>query len=110
MLDRNAILAANDAKLTRLEVPEWGGEVFIRCMSGKDRDEFEQKVQGKQLSNIRAVLAAISLCDSEGKRLFNDSEIELLGAKSAAALDRVFSMALKINRIGAADVDELKKN
>lgn len=110
MLDKAAILAANDARITKLEVPEWGGEVYLRAMSGRDRDQFEQRVQGKQLSNIRAVLASLSLCDSEGKRLFNDNEIELLGAKSAAALDRVFSEALKLNRIGAQDVEDLKKN
>ena len=41
LLTKDAILQAQDSKLEKLEVPEWGGHVFIKSMSGTERDNFE---------------------------------------------------------------------
>jgi hypothetical protein len=51
----------------------------------------------------------LTLCDSQGDRLFDDSEIAALGRKSARALDRVFSVAQRLNGIGVDQVDAAKK-
>ena len=42
-------------------------------------------------------------------RLFDDGEIAALGRKSARALDRVFSVAQRLNGIGVDQVDVAKK-
>lgn len=110
MLDRNSILNANDARTERIPVPEWDGEVCIRAMSGRQRDQFEQRARGQDLTNIRAFVVCLCACDESGKRLFTDSDVEALGDKNAAALDKIFWAALKLNRIGSGDIDELKKN
>ena len=59
------------------------------------------------LQNVRAKLLARCLCDEHGERLFNDAEVEALGAKSAAALDRVFKVAQTLNGIGEKEIEEL---
>jgi hypothetical protein len=51
----------------------------------------------------------LTVCDASGERLFADSDIALLGRKSARALDRVFSVAQRLNGIGAEQVDAAKK-
>ena len=116
-LNRDAILAANDVKVERVEVPEWGGHVFVRLLSGTERDAFEQsnvKIKGKQsevnLTNIRARLAVLCVCDETGARLFKDADATALGAKSGAVLDRIFDAASALNKIGKAQQEQAEGN
>ena len=108
-LSRDSILSASDINLKPVEVTEWGGLVYLRSMSGIQRDRFEQRCTGKNLDNIRATLVALTACDGSGQRLFGDADIPALGDKSAAALDRLFWASMELNRIGEKDVEELKK-
>lgn len=117
ILTKAQILDADDIGKETIPVPEWGGEVLVRMLTGAQRDAFEDsiiKVRGKSketnLVNIRARLCALCIIDEEGKRLFNDTEIVNLGNKSAIALDRVFSAARKLNGLTEDDVEELAKN
>ena len=59
---------------------------------------------------MRARLVGLTVIDETGQRLFTDDEVDLLGAKSGAALDRVFAVAQKLNGLSGADVEELSKN
>jgi hypothetical protein len=107
------ILGLSDSRIELVEVPEWKTSVHVRTMTGAERDAFEASCmagKGSNLANIRARLCAVCLCDDQGARLFSDADAEQLGRKSAAALDRIFAAAQKLNRIGAADVEELAKN
>jgi hypothetical protein len=111
LLTKDAILAADDLPRETVHVAEWGGDVFVRTMSGTDRDAFEASLLEKdgRMENVRARLVALTLCDAQGDRLFDDSEIAALGRKSARALDRVFSVAQRLNGIGVEQVDAAKK-
>jgi len=115
LLDRGAILAAEDYVKESVEVPEWGGEVFVRVMSGSERDAFEsqfvgQNGTGKNFQNIRARLATLTCCDDGGELLFGPADIIELGKKSAKALDRIFGVAMRLNGLQAEDVKALEKN
>ena len=48
--------------------------------------------------------------DEKGDRLFTDKDVAQLGAKSAAALDRVFRAAQKLNALGDAAIEAAEKN
>lgn len=117
LLSKSAILAADDLKTEDVEVPEWGGTVRVRAFSGRERDEFEASLvrgDGKDrkvdLTNMRARLVALTVVDETGQKLFTHDDVDLLGAKSGAALDRVFAVAQKLNGLSGADVEELTKN
>ena len=112
MLNKAAILAADDKKMVDFEVPEWSGAVKLRVMTGTERDRFESEfVNGnKSVDMVRAKLVAKCLCDETGSRLFTETEIPQLGEKSAAVLDRLFSECMKLNRFSKEDVDDLAKN
>ncbi|TRV27228.1 MAG: hypothetical protein EWV88_05055 [Microcystis wesenbergii Mw_MB_S_20031200_S109D] len=111
LLNKENILAANDLPLECLAIPEWGGDVMVRTMTGADRDAFEASLIGKEgrMENVRARLVSLTLCDADGVRLFTDAEVVALGNKSAKALDRVFTIAQRINGIGTDAVDTAKK-
>lgn len=116
-LTKADILDANDRPLKKVDVPEWGGHVFIRIMGGDEKDEFEARqyeinasgVQ-KNFRSFRARLVSITVTDEAGNRLFDESDVPALGAKSAAALDRVMNAALRANAFGPRDVEDLTKN
>jgi len=111
-LSKEAILAADDKKMVDFEVPEWGGPVKLRVMTGTERDRFESEFVGgnKSVEMVRAKLVAKCLCDDRGQRLFAEKEIPELGEKSAAVLDRLFSECMKLNRFSKDDVENLAGN
>lgn len=117
LLTRDAILHAEDLPRELVEVPEWGGSVYVRALTGAERDAFEASVveqRGKSakmnLRNIRAKLVALTVVGEDGKRLFSDADANLLGEKSAAALDRVFTVAQRLSGLRDEDVEDLAKN
>lgn len=121
LLDKTKIFAADDKPLERVEVPEWGGHVFVRTMSAGERDAYEAELYdlsqgGKKkdaksmMDNARARLLVRTLVDEKGERLFEDSDIKDLGGKSGLVVDRIFTVARKVNGLTEADVDELVGN
>ena len=109
------ILSIDDTKkLERIEIPEWETEIYVKVMTGAERDRWELSttalLKTPNLANIRASLCAMTICDSKGKRLFTDQQMEALGQKSAVVLDRIFDVARKMNRLNDDDIEELEKN
>jgi hypothetical protein len=111
---RDDILAADDAKVVALEVPEWKRTVHLRVMSGSERDRFEAGIKPDPKSgrvavlNLRARFAVLVVCDETGKRIFTDADADLLGKKSAAALDRIMEAGSVLNGITEAEVQTLE--
>ena len=101
-----AILAADDRPFQDHDVPEWGVKVRVRGLSGSERDAYEAQViklrQGQdielQLGNFRARLVIRCLLDPEtDERIFEDKEVEALGAKSGLVLDRLFDVCQELS-------------
>lgn len=109
-LDRNAILRASDIPRERVDVSEWGGDVLVRGLTGTERDAFEQRCNETSYANVRATLLVFSLVDEGGRRLFSIEDVNALGAKSAAPLDRLFDVARRLSGIGQREVKELVGN
>jgi len=114
ILSKADILGAVDLQKESVDVPEWQGEVYVRGLTGAERDQFENSIismRGKDqkinLSNIRAKLASLSICDEDGNRLFTDADVQVLSQKSAAALQRIFAVAQRLSGLAAEDVKEL---
>lgn len=117
VLTKNAILSQSDREIELVEVPEWGGVVFVRSLSGEERDQFEASIierNGRDvrtnLRNLRARLVVLAACDESGAPIFTPGDAAALGAKSAAALDRIFSVAQRLSGLRENDVQELAEN
>lgn len=107
VLSRDAIQKAVDTKVEKIDVPEWGGEVCIKTLTGTERDAFEDGYAEKRMKNFRARFLALALCDENGERLFGDDGDELLGQKSSAVLNRLFEKAWAVNAFRPEDVEAL---
>lgn len=117
LLTREQILQAADIKTEIVPVPEWGGAVAVRGLTGAERDEYEATLISMRgtdarvnLINARAKLVQRCVVNEAGERLFDEQDVKALARKSAAALQRVFDVAQRLSGLSAADVEELTKN
>ena len=109
-LTRDDILGAKDSKTINVAVPEWGGSVCVGTITGSQRDSFESAMAGGKMVNIRARMVSLACRDDKGKPMFTEKDVVALGQKNAAALDRVFTAALKHNAFSADDVEDISGN
>lgn len=117
LITRKTILEADDIKTERIHVPEWGGDVLVRTLTGAERDAFEALIIEKRgsdyqvnMRDMRAKLAVWTVVDEDGKHLFTEKDVEALSRKSAGALQRIFNIASRLSGISSDDVEELAKN
>jgi hypothetical protein len=106
-LNKAAILAANDFKLDKVHVPEWGDDVFIKTITGMDRDRFEEGYSEQKMKNFRSRFLVLTLCDEKGERLFTDAEVDELGKKSSLVINRLFEKAWSLNAFTNEAIEEL---
>lgn len=119
-LNKEAILAIADTVIEKVSCPEWGGDIYAKSISGRDRDAWEFFLSGERKKaqdekryynpkHFRASCLVLSLCDASGKLLFSQEDIEALSGKSSKVLDRLFDVVSRINGLGQ-DVEEAAKN
>jgi len=117
LLNKEQIKQASDIQTQDIEVPEWGGVVRLKSLTGAERDRFEAGVvrgQGRNttvnMKNLRAKLVAQSAIAEDGSPLFSEDDVKWLGEKSAKALNRLFNAAQSLSGLSDGDVKELTEN
>lgn len=116
-LSREEILAVDDQKYEDVAVPEWGGTIKVRGLTGAQRDDFEAKSvvghgakQRINTRNLRVRLIAACVIDPDtGLPLFQQADVIKLGEKSALALERVFGVCQRLSGLTDDDVKELEE-
>ena len=112
-LNFNDIVGANDLKLTKVAVPEWRGVVYLRPMTAKDRDFYEnlmfnmrstnQSKRSDIWSGLRCRVLAATMTDADGRLLFADKDQwKLLSGKNTVVIVRLFELAMSLSGMGAA--------
>lgn len=109
-ISKSRIVSANDTKLTTVNVPEWGGEVCLKTLTGAERDAFEESYSGEKMKNFRCRFLVLTLCDENGERMFADNEADVVGKKSSLVINRLFEKAWQLNAFSEAAVDALGKD
>ncbi len=115
---REAIKAAQDLPLVPVKCETWAsngwdGTVYVRTMTGAERDEFEYHATKATKKNdnrgLKRRLVVLTTCDEVGNRLFTEAD-DWLDSKSAKELDRIATAALTANGFSDRDVADLEKN
>jgi hypothetical protein len=113
----NQIKSANDVKTRKVDVPEWGGHLFVKEFSGKQRDEFDSAVAKKSkngvvadVTGLRVLMCILACCDEARNAIFSKQDADALGEKSAAVLQRIFDAASELNGMKAEQADGDKEN
>ena len=118
IISKEQLLSVDDLLIEEVDVPEWGGTIRVRALSGTERDAFESSCvknnrkgnTSVDLENIRARLCALAIVDEKGHRMFNADEAKELGKKSAVALQRIFEVATRLSGITEEAIEELEGN
>ena len=104
MLTRDAILGMDDLPREEVQIPEWKGSVFVRALTGSERDQLERMITKDTLS--RAKIAALCVVSESGERMFTDKDVEALAGKHGGALEKIVNAALRFNALTDAAVTE----
>lgn len=95
MLSRNSILTANDLPKEKVDVPEWGGHLYVRALNGVERDQVERMAVSDTVS--KAAIVAMVAVDENGEQLFTNDDIPALEKKNGTALLRIVNAAFTLN-------------
>lgn len=95
-------------------VPELGGKVCVRVMSGRDRDAFHAAVSASgevpKPGHFRALLVVFTATDEHGRRLFADDDAQALYDVDPDILEPIAAVAIRLNRLGPGAQEEALKN
>ena len=108
ILNREAILAADDYHREYVDMPEWGGGVYIQAISAKTGLEIaarETSDTDRTRTFIETLLVS-SVVDEGGHPLFTNEDIPALMEKSRGAIDRLSNAIMKLNKIGSEDAEK----
>lgn len=112
-LTKADILGSCDRKIETVDVPEWGGTVFVRSLSAGERDAMDRQFTGKtgRVEVSRHGMAAYVMCDESGAPLFTTpEEIAALSEKSAQVIERIVEAGLRLSKIGQGEIEIARKN
>lgn len=110
-LNKAKILAATDTKISDpVAVPEWGGDVFIKTLTGTERDQFEEAYSQNKMKAFRSRFLVLTLCEKNGERLFSDADVDALSQKSSLVINRLFEVAWDFNAFSQNAVESLGKD
>lgn len=112
MLNREQFFnqAANfSQKPTYLDLPELGDGVYIKAMTAKEREIYEEKVQDVKEHEVRATVAVLCVCDENGNLVFDDSDVSRLNDLPSKILMKIFAKFNELNGVGADEVRQIEK-
>ena len=116
-LTKQQILSTSP-RLKEVEVPEWGGSVFIRPVTleeqGKLADlgaKHEKSSAAIRIRHCTLSLLQWTVCDEDGKPLFTAEDLAgLMSKSSASAFLRLQDAVLKYSGLTEESRRELEKN
>ncbi len=121
-LSRELITVWHDSEKKVVSVPEWGGEVLLRTMSSRHLDAIRDVFDVEGLKNkdtpqtietmVRIQVQLISYClaAEDGVLLFDDDEgREILAQRDRDVIDRLFDIAMHINKLTKEAEEQEKK-
>ena len=123
LLNRDALLAKEELTIEKVEFDN-GDFVYVRQMTGHERDLFEQSLLKKNrdakgivvsyeqaTEDFRAKLAVVTLCDEAGNSILEPKDYPILSRNmSAKRLETIINKAQKLNAITEEDKEAIVKN
>ncbi len=112
---RSKILHARDRAREEVDVSEFWPEVGtlgVSVMGGNDRDSWEYP-RNKLIDESKPLVGPFlvkCITDETGEKIFKEEDAEALGAKNWKALDKLFDVGWRINKLSKAEKEDIEKN
>jgi hypothetical protein len=125
MLTREQFLSRKPRTIEKVEIPELSDHVFVRSLTGAERDAWEdanlirKHGEGKRrlelsfdvrVQNSKAHLVCISLCDESGNRTLQDGDVAAVGDQPAIIVNRIADVCMRISGLTEQDLEDSVKN
>jgi hypothetical protein len=123
LLSREKLLSKCDLLIEKVEL---GNDefVYVRSMTGHERDLFEQSLvkekldkkgnltgYDRSLEDFRAKLAVLTICDEKGDLILDPKDYDTLSRSIRIdKLEKIVEAAQNLNKITDKDKDDLVKN
>jgi len=118
LLTAEQILAADDIETRTVPVPEWGGAVLMRTMSGKVRDSYNEIVQSRlvgkgknrKVGSYKGLTVSLlhkCLVKQDGSPLFKREQLIAFQEKSSEVIGRLQKIAIEMNGLSDEEVEDL---
>ena len=107
-LTKDSILKADDQRLEPVQVPEWGGTVYVTSMTLAELRDLQKHAGDPNDSRSLAEMVVRVVRDDDGERVFSDGDAEAVSGKSFRALSRIVATFNRINGL-TDDEDEAGK-
>lgn len=104
MLTKASIMNAKDRPLTSVDVPIWGGHIYLKPLCLKERAAYEKKYfeadgtyKDSTDPNMFMELLSMMITNDRGVNLFTPKELKDLEMKNAGVMKELFEVALRVS-------------
>jgi hypothetical protein len=118
LLSKDEIFGMDDIPMEEVVVPEWKNRKVIICgLTAAAKNAYQAslvEIKGTsrkvRMENATAKLLVRTIVNRQRQPIFTETDIERLGAKSAAALERLATVANRLSGMDEKENAELVKN
>ena len=116
-MNRDEILAADDMQIQTVVIPEWGGPVYMRTLSGAAARHVQKiasdSVEGTA-DEIDVAVALLVRCicagPDDGTLVFTPEDGPAVAEKSVAVINRLSKIAMRQNHMDADSQEATAEN
>ena len=105
---------AHDACVISVDVPEWGGEVFLRQMTVAQAEKYQAELPKTPGADTATELLRLTLCQADGRLLYEGWEktkaLDALKARSIVVISKLAVRSADHNAQGRDPVAAAVKN
>lgn len=118
LLSKDEIFGMDDIPMEEVAVPEWKNRKVLICgLTAAAKNAYQAslvEIKGTsrkvRMENATAKLLVRTIVNRQRQPIFTETDIERLGAKSAAALERLATVANRLSGMDEKENAELVKN
>lgn len=118
LLSKDEIFGMDDIPMEEVVVPEWKNRKVLICgLTAAGKNAYQAsllEIKGSsrrvKMENATAKLLVRTIVNRQRQPIFTETDIERLGAKSAAALERLVAVANRLSGMDEKENAELVKN
>ena len=117
LLSKFDIFEASNQQREKVEIPEWGGYVYVTAVSAADWVSFQDETAkgkdegGKADASLwMGRVLARTIVDEDSQRLFDDADAEELMKKPLTIINRLFRASDKLNDFTGRGLQNAEKN
>lgn len=97
---RERIFAPRPVRTRAVDMPEWGGTVYVRALSVAETERMDAKILGPDSDKGSMIvdMAIATACDESGAPIFTAADADALAALPAAEMRRLYQAGAKFNK------------